>query len=63
MESEKEASVRCAQLREDCEERSRTHPSGFTVNWLCFCCHELKLTTVIKYRELTLRGVILLHVA
>lgn len=29
--------------REDCEERSRAHPSGFTVNGLCFCCHEAQI--------------------
>lgn len=64
MESEKEASVRCAQLKERTVKREAgLTPVGLQSIGFAFTVTKLKLTTVVKYRELTLQGVILLHVA
>lgn len=64
MMGEKEARVRCAQLKERTVKRETwLTPVGLQSIGFAFAVMKLKLTIVVKYRKLTLREVILLHVA
>lgn len=64
MKGEKEASVRCAQLKEKTVKRGAgPTPVGLQSIGFALAVMKLQLTTVVKYRELPLQGVVLLHVA
>lgn len=56
--------MRCAQLRERTVKREAGFtPVGLQSIGFAFAVMKLKLTTIVKYREFTLQGVILLLVA
>lgn len=64
MSGEKEASVGCAQLKErTVKGKVGLTPVGLQSIGFAFAVMKLELTSVVKCRELTLRRVILLHVA